>query len=276
MRSTRMRLTLMKSTNHFTLSLAVLVSLLAAPTARLLAQEQDDAPRPQLLDPDSGDRAADNPRSADDPNVLELKFFFFDSGKVEWIVSSDKKYFVQHLQNNEDSSQLVSTLREAVLGPDQSGVTRQHIADWIADERANFEQRGVSPVRFRKAEGIVAYLRAHDFDVQELVAALKDRSGASDVEIVGIHQVDAGDDSTFQLKVVLVDPTLDIGKRGFNVKLSSSKAGYLSVVYALASALYDVEELIGTREPPETLPSPDRTVDQDSPLDLDAAIRDFQ
>ncbi len=104
------------------------------------------------------------------------------------------------------------------------------------------------------AEGIVAYLRAHDFSIHKLVEALKRRSGASDVELVVVHLRDAQDNPSFKLKVVLVDPEVEIGKQGFNVNLAAPNASYTVVAYALGLALYELQEIINRDSPAEDAP----------------------
>jgi hypothetical protein len=72
--------------------------------------------------------------------------------------------------------------------------------------------------------------------------------------------------SAFKLKVVLVEPVVEIGKQGFNVNLAAPKASYTVVAYALGLALYEVQEIINRdasdEEPPpsesiEALPVPE-------------------
>ena len=63
---------------------------------------------------------------------------------------------------------------------------------------------------------------------------------------------------------MLVEPTIKIGKQGFNVDLPSPNANYTTVTYALCVALYNVQEIIhGPRDDSkqensiEQLPAPE-------------------
>ena len=175
-------------------------------------------------------------------DVPRLKFFYFAGDNVDWVVSSDKKNFAAHLRTNSDSHALVSSLHEAVRREHQIEEARTRMTEWLGGQRELFRQRGTNPTAARESEGIVAYLRAHDFGIENLVRALKARSGAQVVELVAIHQVDPAGESRYRLKVVLDDAIIDRDQMGYNVVLSSAAADYTSVVYALAHALYDVQE----------------------------------
>ena len=83
------------------------------------------------------------------------------------------------------------------------------------------------------------------------------------MQLVGIHRKKGEDDSQFSLKVILEDPTLDLGRKGYNVNLSSPEVGYVTVVYSLGLALYEVQELLSEESPVEELPQP--------PLELSTA-----
>ena len=92
----------------------------------------------------------------------------------------------------------------------------------------------------------IAYLRAHDFSISNLVEALKRRSGAEDVELVAVHLRDRNANSTYKLKVILIEPEIEMDKMGFNVKLRSSDVSYTAVTYALGVALYEVHEILNS------------------------------
>ena len=141
---------------------------------------------------------------------------------------------------------------------------------WIERERERFDQTRRESTRSRMAEGIVAYLRAHDFSIHHLVEALKRRSGASEVELVVIHLLDPQGTPSFKLKVVLVDPQIEIGKQGFNVNLASPEASYTVVTYTLGVALYEVQEIIHRDSSDET-ESPETIEPLPVPEPLDAA-----
>ena len=143
--------------------------------------------------------------------------------------------------------------------PDVASSAKQ-MTRWITGERERFEQSRREAPRMRMAEGIIAYLRDHDFSVSKLVDDLKHRSGASDVELVVIHLRDRQGTSSFKLKVVLVDPTIEIDKQGFNVDLPAPKASYTVVAYALGVALYEVQEIIHGPSPDDG-PQPTETIE---------------
>ena len=143
---------------------------------------------------------------------------------------------------------------------------RVQMARWLDDERGRLAGGRGNVVRLQKAEGIGAYMRAHEFRMDQLVEALLKHSGASGVEIAAVHLVREGGNSTFQLKVMLPGETIGIGGQGFNVAFGSPDMTYTGVVYALALALYEVHEIINSEsadgaEPPsdldlESLPPP--------------------
>jgi hypothetical protein len=136
---------------------------------------------------------------------------------------------------------------------------------WIEAERQRFEQSRREAVRIRMAEAVIAYLRDHDFDVPKLVEAIKRRSGASEVEIVAVHLRDRQRNSSFKLKVILVDPAIPLDKQGFNIDLPSANVSYTTVAYALGVALYEIQEIVygdtpSDQRPPndtEQLPAPE-------------------
>lgn len=173
-----------------------------------------------------------------------VKFFYYDAGGVEWAVSAEPDNFERHLNVNSDSRTLFDAVTEAVVNPSDVEQTALQMTRWIEQERERFDETRRESARGRMAEGIVAYLRAHDYDIHRLVEALKRRSGASQVELVVIHLVDARDTPSYKLKVQLVDPELEIGKQGFNVNLDAPAASYTVVAYALGVALYEVQELL--------------------------------
>ena len=196
-----------------------------------------------------------------------LKFFFYDEREIEWVVSTDPDLFQKHLNENPDSASLFDSLTSSVIEPADIDGLRSRMATWIDEERAKFDEAGRNAVRMRKAEGIVAYMRAHDFSVSKLVDELLKRSGAQDVELVVVHLLDDTGTSSFMLKVILPNDRIKIGKQGFNVVLGSSNVTHTSVLYALARALYEVHETINDNAGDESeqavelevdvLPSPD-------------------
>ena len=173
-----------------------------------------------------------------------LKFFYYDSRNIEWVVSAEGDAFDRHMAANVESARLFQSLTEAAYAPSDVQKVQTQMARWIDQERQRFDTGARNTVRFRKAEGIVAYLRAHDFEVQRLVRALLTRTGADSVELVAVHLVDNAGVSSYKLKVVLPNDTIDIGKQGFNVVHSSPDVTYTGVAYALALALYEVHEVI--------------------------------
>ncbi|MCG8585584.1 MAG: hypothetical protein MI757_12810 [Pirellulales bacterium] len=188
-----------------------------------------------------------------------IKFFFFNNSSIEWIVSDDADAFAEHLSANEDSKKLYDDLVAALGGSEPVTQARSHMARWIARQREQFEQGTLTSTQFRKSEGVVAYLRAHGFSAAKLVDALKERTGASDVEIVAVHR-QSQQDSSYWIKVIPVDPRVDMGRKGYNIEMQNPEVGYVSAVYALGFAIYEVEELVTENEPaddPEELPSPD-------------------
>jgi hypothetical protein len=198
--------------------------------------------------------AQDEPaEGAEDANLPAVKFFYYDAGAVEWAVSAEPERLQRHLASNADSQQLFEEVNHAVAESPTAGNSAAQMTRWIESERQRFDQSRREVARMRMAEGIIAYLRTHDFSIPNLVRDLKHRSGASAVELVAIHLRDAQANSSFKLKVVLVDPKIDIAKQGFNVNLPSANASYTVVTYALGVALYEVHEIIhgGPTEKPE-------------------------
>lgn len=202
----------------------------------------------------------------DEPRQPTVKFFYYDQGRIEWAVSAEPDRLEQHLEANADSAQLYESLSAAVSELPELDQVRSRMARWIEDERNRAPDLNRSNVRVRKAEGIVAYMRAHDFRIDQLVEALLKRSQAQDVEVVAVHLVDGAGNSQYKLKIVLPYDEIGIDQQGFNVVLAAPNVTYTSVVYALAMALYEVHEIINadTGEAPqdpeadmEVLPSPD-------------------
>lgn len=181
---------------------------------------------------------------SDDAELPIVTFFYYDAAGVEWAVSAEPGRFQRHLASNADSQQLFEQVNLAMADSAATNNSAAQMTRWIENERQRFDQSRREPTRMRMAEGIVAYLRTHDFSIPNLVRALKRRSGASAVELVVIHLRDARGESSFKLKVVLVDPEIEIGKQGFNVNLPSPNASYTLVTYALGVALYEVQEII--------------------------------
>lgn len=196
-------------------------------------------------------------QAADDAiRAPEIKFFYYDSERIEWVVSAEPDRLQAHLQANPDSARLFGSLAESIDEPGDMDQVRTQMTSWLEGERERFGELGGSSVRLRKAEGIVAYLRAHDFSIDALVKQLLKRSGATEVELVGVHLVRGARDASFQLKVVLPDETIGIGRQGYNVAIQSPDVTYTSVVYALGLALYEVHEVINSEPGTETPSEP--------------------
>ena len=230
---------------------ASLVLLLAVSLAYSPSNAQDSLPDDTL----SGD-----------PSLPVVKFFYYDSGAVEWAVSEEPARLQLHLADEPQSMAMLESLTDAVASSPESEGSAQLMTDWLERERSRIDQSRREPLRALMAEGISAYLRAHDYGVANLVGALKRRTGATEVEVVGVHLRDAQARSSFKLKVILVNPELEIGKQGFNVRLPSDQVGYTSVAYALGVALYHVHDLLNAEneedypemlEQIETLPVPE-------------------
>ena len=194
-----------------------------------------------------------------------IQFVYFDARDVEWVVSAEPERFQRHLQDNAQSAELYHTLTEVVDSQIDVVPVRGLITRWINQERDRFDQSNGNSIRIRKAEGIVAYMRTHDFLISNLVSALLERSAASDVELALVHLIDRTGNASFQLKVMLPDDQIDIGKQGFNVQLSKPRITYTTVVYALALALYEVQEIINGEE---GVSEADRSEDLPLPDDL--------
>jgi len=227
--------------------------------AQIQSRRQADPPRRVHFDT----RQAAQPRAEASVEASELandtprlKFFFFDEDQVDWVVSSDKEAFTKHVQDNQQSQRMVSSLHKAVRGPEPVDQARANVADWIAERRTRSGQQWGDDARSRKAERIVAYLRAHDFSVRNLTEALKRRTGASAVDLVAIHQMNDRGQDEYKLKVVLENPTVDMGRKGFNIDLQSANASYVPVIYSLGVALDEVQERINSNMPTEALPEP--------------------
>ena len=177
-----------------------------------------------------------------------IKFFYYRANGIEWAFSDDEKLFQQHLTEDSESQRLYDSVTTALNEAPKGEDTADRMTKWIESERDRFQQSRSEVVRIRMAEGITAYMRAHDFDVSNLVEALKRRSGATDVELVAIHLRDKQDESSFRLKVVLVDADISLGKQGINVSLRSPNVSYSTISYALAVALYEVHEILNQEE----------------------------
>ncbi|MCG8450270.1 MAG: hypothetical protein MI725_11935 [Pirellulales bacterium] len=173
-----------------------------------------------------------------------IKFFYYDSANIEWVFSAEPERLRQHLATHPESQSLLETATNAAFSTPEANEAADQMTRWIEQERKRFEQSRREVVRLRMAEGIIAYLRAHDFNVSNLVEALKRRSGASGVELVAVHLVDEKGTPSYKLKVVLIDSDVDVGKQGFNVRLRSPNASYSAVTYALGVALYELQETI--------------------------------
>lgn len=188
--------------------------------------------------------ASDEQLGGQQLNLPTVQFFYYDAAGVEWAVSAKPERLRAHLASNPDSQTLFETVSSAALGSFEANDAAERMTSWIESERKRFEQSRREAVRIRMAEGILAYLRAHDFSVTNLVEALKRRSGATDVELVAIHLLDDQNKASYKLKVVLVDSDVEIGKQGFNIRLRSPTANYAAVTYALGVALYELQEII--------------------------------
>jgi hypothetical protein len=180
----------------------------------------------------------------DPASLPTVKFFYYDAAGVEWAISAEPERLQQHLTTNATSRTLVESVSSAVARTSDTSESARQLTRWIENERVRFDRTRREPARIRTAEGIVAYLRDHDFSIPKLVEDLKHRSGASAVELVAIHLRERPGAPSFKLKVVLVDANIDIGRQGFNIDLPSPEVGYATVAYALGVALYGVQEII--------------------------------
>lgn len=201
-------------------------------------------------------RADENERA-----MPALKFFYYDSAKIEWIVSAEPERLQDHFQTNAESARLFHSLSSAVDEQADLEQVRAQMARWLDNERGRVTEPRGNVVRLRMAEGISAYLRAHEFSMDQLVEALLKHSGASGVEIAAIHLVDGSGTSTFRLKVMLPDESIGIGGQGFNVAFQSPDITYTGVVYALALALYEVQEIVNSDAEEGAPSSPDLDVE---------------
>lgn len=181
---------------------------------------------------------------AEEGHQPDIQLFYYSEADSEWAVSLDEATFETHRANNTDSNTMFESMLNTANGNSDPENVRQRMGRWINQKRQQFDQSGGSKLLFRKSEGILAYLRAHDFDISELVAALKDRSGASGVQLVGMHLVDRAQKSSFKLKVILQNPQIEIGRQGFNVDIRSPEVTDLTMVFALGVALYEVHEIL--------------------------------
>lgn len=194
-----------------------------------------------------------------------LRFFYYDADNIEWVTDAEPERWQQHLNTNALSEQFFATLTAAVADDENSDQARAKMTQWIEQEREQFN--GYNPARFRRAEGTVAYLRAHDFKAKNLVAALLKRSAAQDVELVAVHLVDETAGDSFQLKVALPGHETNFDRQGFNISLQQETVSHTVVVYCLAVALYELHEIINTEtsgddgdltpSPIEELPAPE-------------------
>jgi hypothetical protein len=241
------------------LSIATLVALFA--TGILLAQDPPaDPPATSPDQPAPSDAPAD-------PSLPKITFFYFDAGSVEWIVSAEPQRFDRHLSSNPVSQGLYNAVTSAVNDSPSADAAAKQMTAWITSERERFEQTRREAPRLGMAEGVIAYLRSNDFSIPRLVQDLKTRSGAREVELVVVHLRDPQGSPSYKLKVVLVDPQIEINKQGFNVDLQAPNANYTVVSYALGVALYNVQEINHSeapkdesQQPPsvEPLPVPER------------------
>jgi hypothetical protein len=244
------------------MSLRRAFACLALPVALLLCAFAAPSEEPSVDDP------------AARPSLPIVTFFYFDAAGVEWAVSAEPERFDRHLSANSDSQRLFTAVSAAVAEtPDPAASSRQMTA-WVESERERFEQSRREPARMRMAEGIIAYLRTHDFSIPKLVDEIKHRSGAKNVELVVVHLRDRQGNPSFKLKVVLVDPTIEVGKQGFNVDLPAPEASYTVVTYALGVALYEVQEIIHRATSPDDKSKPIETIEPlplPEPLETPAA-----
>ncbi len=210
--------------------------------------------------------AAQEPEAEQQIHVPTIKFFYFDAADLEWAVSAEADRLDDHLAEHAESRQFYDAVRAAVVEPPQPDRSAEQMTRWIETQRERFDETRRDAPSARMAEGIVAYLRAHDFNIHNLVGALRRRSGASDVELAVVHLRDPRGEPAYRLKVVLVEPDVELGKQGFNVNLAAPNASYTVVVYALGLALYELQEIINrdaSDEPPpergqiEALPVPE-------------------
>jgi hypothetical protein len=199
------------------------------------------------------------PQEGLEAELPKIKFFYYDAGTIEWAVSAEPESLRRHLAATADSQQLLEEVNHAVTETPTASNSAAQMTRWIEAERRRFDQSRREAARMRMAEGIIAYLRSHDFSIANLVRDLKHRSGASAVELVVIHLRDTQANSSFKLKVVLVDPKIEIGKQGFNVNLPSPNASYTVVTYALGVALYEVHEII--HGSPVEVPDGDKSIE---------------
>jgi hypothetical protein len=190
-------------------------------------------------------------------NLPVVRFFYYDAGAVEWAVSAEPERLRQHLASNAESQGLFEALSTAVASPVETASSSAQMTRWIEAERQRFEQSRRDTSRIRMAESVIAYLRDHDFDVQKLVEAITRRSGAPQVELVAVHLRDRQGNSSFKLKVVLVDPAIQVGKQGFNIDLPSANVSYTTVAYALGVALYEIQEIVYGEAPANEVRPPD-------------------
>lgn len=186
------------------------------------------------------------------------KFFFFDARETEWAVSAEPNRMQQHFNRVPESSLLFDSLNVALSVPADSQKVRATMSKWIEAERDRFGNTGSrSEQRIRVAEGVTAYMRAHDFDAGQLIAALLRRSGATDVEVAAVHLVDRNGKSTYKLKVMLPGNEIAMERQGVDVLLNSPNVSHDGVVYALALALFETHEIIEAQSTGEPMPDTD-------------------
>lgn len=207
----------------FTLSLIVCQSF---PTA-LAGQQEDTANRPLV------------------------KFFYYDQANLDWVVSSEPERLNEHLANHADSQKLLASLDQVVQSEEPLETTRLRMLRWIQKEREQFDQRPGNGQRFRRAEGIIAYLRSHDFSIRSLVEELKKRSAARDIELIAVHLVGSNANDEYRIKVRLIDALPSVNDHGYQVDLRSPEINHVGAVYALGVALYEVHESINSEVPAE-------------------------
>ncbi|MGI9429557.1 MAG: hypothetical protein ACR2NM_12920 [Bythopirellula sp.] len=199
-----------------------------------------------------------------------LKFFFFDERETEWVVSTEPDRMNSHFEEQEDSARLYESLQTSTQTPADSQSVRSTMSTWIEQEREHFRRSGSAGGQMiRIAEGVTAYIRAYDYDANQLVSALLRRSGASEVEVAAMHLIDTAGKSSYKLKVMLPSDQIDIDRQGVDVALNSAKVSHVSIVYALALALYEVHEIIEARstgEPVEESGAEQLPVPEPGPL----------
>ena len=187
---------------------------------------------------------ADSARGAEQTEIVKTRFFFLDMADYQWVDSIDEESLQSHFAMNESSFQLYTSLQETVNGPDLADTARPHFSTWLTEQRLLFQGGRSNAEAFRRSEGLVAYLRAHEFNVKDVVDAIKRRSGATEVQIIAIHHAGSAErESRFLLKVVLQNSQVELGQSGYIVRLQTPYISYVTMLYALGIALYELNEL---------------------------------